>query len=199
LLLNFLFDIQRPEYKQFEKDMLNLLHVFADTFHSLQPLKYPGFAFAWVELISNRYFMAPLLLSEECPDLYSILITDLLKYLQLILTSDALSNPIVKDFYKGVLRVFLVLLQDFPDFLSEFSYLIIEDMPVGLTQLRNIVLSVFPRRIKLPYPFEDIDFENIEEFKQLPHYYKLFFEERITQVGLDADVNNYLNGRSDEA
>jgi Cell division control protein, negative regulator of transcription len=32
-------------------------------FDQIQPLKYPGFAFAWLELVSNRNFM-PLILSN---------------------------------------------------------------------------------------------------------------------------------------
>ncbi len=43
-------------------------HTFAcssDTFSSLQPTYFPGFAFSWMSLISHRLFMPKLLLSDN--------------------------------------------------------------------------------------------------------------------------------------
>ena len=37
----------------------------SDTFSSLQPTYFPGFAFSWMSLISHRLFMPKLLLSEN--------------------------------------------------------------------------------------------------------------------------------------
>lgn len=38
---------------------------FASAFHALQPAVCPGFAFAWLELISHRAFMPNLLLVKQ--------------------------------------------------------------------------------------------------------------------------------------
>ena len=37
----------------------------SDTFSSLQPTYFPGFAFSWMSLISHRLFMPKLLLSDN--------------------------------------------------------------------------------------------------------------------------------------
>lgn len=58
LILNLIYDINRQEYK-FEKN--NVIEMFAvlsnKLFYKLSPLDYPGFSYAWLELISNRYFV----------------------------------------------------------------------------------------------------------------------------------------------
>lgn len=38
-----------------------MLQTIVQTLHILQPIKYPGFAFAWLQLVSSKYLMAPLL------------------------------------------------------------------------------------------------------------------------------------------
>lgn len=44
---------------------ISLTIVYSDTFSSLQPTYFPGFAFSWMSLISHRLFMPKLLLSEN--------------------------------------------------------------------------------------------------------------------------------------
>lgn len=52
--------MNRPEYGF--KDTLNsMLLTFVQTLHVLQPVKYPGFAFAWLQLVSSKFVIAPLL------------------------------------------------------------------------------------------------------------------------------------------
>jgi hypothetical protein len=52
--------LNRPEYGF--KDTLNsMLLTFVQTLHVLQPVKYPGFAFAWLQLVSSKFVIAPLL------------------------------------------------------------------------------------------------------------------------------------------
>ena len=43
----------------------DILTVFSNTFHALSPLRLPGFAFSWLELISHRMFMPKLLLTKN--------------------------------------------------------------------------------------------------------------------------------------
>jgi len=42
---------------------------------------------------------------------------------------DILTTPSFKSFYKGTFRLMLVLLHDFPDFLSEYAYSFCEEIP----------------------------------------------------------------------
>lgn len=44
---------------------LTLLTAFSNTLYTLQPTHFPGFIFAWLQLISNRFFMPGLLLAEN--------------------------------------------------------------------------------------------------------------------------------------
>jgi CCR4-NOT transcription complex subunit 1 len=73
--------------------------------------------------------------------------------LKQIITPETVSSPSIKKFYNGTLRVLLVLLHDFPEFLSEFAYSLCEYLPEQFTQIRNILLAAFPRNLRPPDPF----------------------------------------------
>jgi CCR4-NOT transcription complex subunit 1 len=51
------------------------------------------------------------------------------------------------------MRVLLVLLHDFPEFLCEYHYAFCDVIPPNCIQVRNLVLSAFPRNMRLPDPF----------------------------------------------
>lgn len=55
--------------------------------------------------------------------------------------------------YKGALRVLLVLLHDFPEFLCDHHFALCDAIPPTCIQMRNLVLSAFPRNMRLPDPF----------------------------------------------
>ena len=95
-----------------------VLAAFASAFLALQPLRVPGFAFAWLELVSHRCFMPRLLIDHEQKGwpLLQRLLTAILRFMEPHLRTADLSEPI-KLLYKGMLRLFLVLLHDFPEFL----------------------------------------------------------------------------------
>lgn len=54
---------------------------------------------------------------------------------------------------QGMLRVLLVLLHDFPEFLCEFHFELCNMVPPSCIQMRNLILSAFPRNMTLPDPF----------------------------------------------
>ena len=57
-----------------------------------------------------------------------------------------------RNLYRGTLRLLLVLLHDFPDFLSEYYFTLCDVIPPRCIQLRNIILSAFPITLTLPDP-----------------------------------------------
>jgi CCR4-NOT transcription complex subunit 1 len=63
-----------------------------------------------------------------------------------------MTDPI-RILYKGVLRVLLLLLHDFPEFLCDHHFTFCEVIPPSCIQLRNLILSAFPRNMRLPDPF----------------------------------------------
>nr|BAJ93503.1 predicted protein [Hordeum vulgare subsp. vulgare] len=54
--------------------------------------------------------------------------------------------------YKGTMRVLLVLLHDFPEFLCDYHFSFCDVIPSSCIQMRNVILSAFPRNMRLPDP-----------------------------------------------
>jgi len=83
--------------------------------------------------------------------------------------SEAAMTSTVETLLKGLLRTLLVLLHDFPDYLSENHFTLCNLIPSGCVQLKNLVLSAFPRLNRLPDPFmEGLVIQNIVENKDPP-------------------------------
>src|SRR4051794_33075504 len=55
--------------------------------------------------------------------------------------------------YRATLRVLLILLHDFPEFLSGYHHSLVEALPSSCIQLKNVILSAFPPEMRLPDPF----------------------------------------------
>lgn len=175
LLLNLVIDLNKPD-PQFDSIRLGMLSVFGAAFHVCQPLVLPGmlclqtellypavltsvlgvsgFAFAWLELVSHRHFLPNLMLypGQKGWDIMHQLLVDHLLFLEPYLRSIELSAPI-KKMYEGTLRVFLVLLHDFPSFLAGYHLSFCNVIPDSCVQLRNIVLSATPKGMSPPDPF----------------------------------------------
>ncbi|KAJ7929302.1 Not1-domain-containing protein [Mycena leptocephala] len=147
-----------------------LLIAISDTLSSLQPTYFPGFAFSWMCLISHRLFMPKLLLSEnrEGWSAFHKLLLSLFKFLSPFL-KDANLQLASKDLYRGALRLLLVLLHDFPEFLSEYYFTLCDVIPPRCIQLRNIILSAFPPALILPDPhLRNLTFDTIPEMGPIP-------------------------------
>jgi CCR4-NOT transcription complex subunit 1 len=173
----------RPVYFQ-------LLIAISDTLSSLQPTYFPGFAFSWMCLISHRLFMPKLLLSEnrEGWSAFHKLLLSLFKFLSPFL-KDADLQIAARDLYRGALRLLLVLLHDFPEFLSEYYFTLCDAIPPRCIQLRNIILSAFPTSIILPDPhLRSVNFETLPEMGPIPPILSDFAS------GLkNGDLRNYLD------
>jgi CCR4-NOT transcription complex subunit 1 len=153
LLLNLLQDLNVPD-PVLDSSNVRVLAAFATVFHALQPAVAPGFAFSWLELVSHRMFMPNLLLAKNQRGwiLMHRLLVDLFVFLEPYLRDVCLSDA-VRLLYKGALRVLLVLLHDFPEFLSDYHFSFCDVIPSSCIQLRNLFLSAFPRSMRLPDPF----------------------------------------------
>eukprot|EP00644_Phytophthora_capsici_P002068 jgi/Phyca11/129462/e_gw1.84.2.1 len=136
---------------------LQILNTFASAYNTLQPLGLPGFVFAWTELISHRCFM-PLLLRAKQQRGWQILhrlLMNLLVFMEPFLRHANSAVPLpdsIASLYKGVVRIILVLLHDYPDFLSDFYTSFCDVLPAACVQLRNVILSAFSRSMRLPDP-----------------------------------------------
>jgi CCR4-NOT transcription complex subunit 1 len=96
------------------------------------------------------------------------LLLALLHFMQPFLRSVQMNDPI-RQLYKGTLKVLLVLLHDFPEFLCDYHLSFCEAIPHPCVQLRNLVLSAFPRSMRLPDPFTpNLKIDLLPEIAQAP-------------------------------
>ena len=77
--------------------------------HKIQPVKYPGFAFCWLQLITNSIFMDFLdspdeQFRAEFRSAYQTLIFDLFRFFGTQLKQGQFASDAVKAFYRGTLR-----------------------------------------------------------------------------------------------
>jgi len=169
LLLNLLQDLNVPD-PVLDSSNSRVLAAFATVFHALQPAVAPGFAFSWLELVSHRMFMPNLLLAKSQAGwaLMHRLLIDLFVFLEPYLRRVQLSDA-ARLLYKGALRVLLVLLHDFPEFLSDYHFSFCDVIPSSCIQLRNLFLSAFPRSMRLPDPFTpNLKVDLLPEISQPP-------------------------------
>jgi CCR4-NOT transcription complex subunit 1 len=95
-------------------------------------------------------------------------VVSLLRFLEPYLRNAALSEA-VRLLYRGTLRVLLVLLHDFPEFLCENHFALCDAIPPSCIQMRNLILSAFPRNMRLPDPFTpNLKVDLLPEITQAP-------------------------------
>ena len=85
------------------------------------------------------------------------------------ITSDS-NIPVFYFWYEqGTLRVLLVLLHDFPEFLCDYHYAFCDVIPPNCIQMRNLILSAFPRTMRLPDPFKvNLVIEHLPDINKAP-------------------------------
>lgn len=105
-------------------------------------------------------------------------------------------TPSTRMLYSAVLRVFLVLLHDFPDFLSGYYLPLVNLLPPGCVQIRNLILSAFPPDMRLPDPFTpNLKLDSLPEMKQSPLI--LFdYTQSLISNNLKHDLDTYLKSRT---
>ncbi|KAI9280718.1 CCR4-Not complex component, Not1-domain-containing protein [Sporodiniella umbellata] len=153
LFTSLLCELHTSE-QQLQKIYMSLLSAMSNTLSALQPSQFPGFTFAWLQLISHRLFMPKLLLAENQKGwpTFQKLLMHLFQFLNPFLQIAKLKET-TRMLYRGTLRVLLVLLHDFPEFLCDYHYSFCDVIPASCIQLRNLILSAFPRHMRLPDPF----------------------------------------------
>ncbi|XP_054632178.1 CCR4-NOT transcription complex subunit 1 isoform X13 [Dunckerocampus dactyliophorus] len=196
IFIMLLLELNAPEHV-LETINFQTLTAFCNTFHILRPTKAPGFVYAWLELISHRIFIARMLAhtpQQKGWPMYAQLLIDLFKYLAPFLRNVELNKP-MQILYKGTLRVLLVLLHDFPEFLCDYHYGFCDVIPPNCIQLRNLILSAFPRNMRLPDPFTpNLKVDMLSEINIAPRILTNFTSVMPSQFKKDLD--SYLKTRS---
>uniref|UniRef100_A0A2A4JSL1 CCR4-NOT transcription complex subunit 1 n=1 Tax=Heliothis virescens TaxID=7102 RepID=A0A2A4JSL1_HELVI len=154
LLLILFLDMNMAE-PVLESMNYQVLTAFCHTLRIIRPGIAPGFAYAWLEVVAHRAFINRVLAvtpQQKGWGMYSTLLIDLFKFLDPFLRNTELATPVMM-LYKGTLKVLLVLLHDFPEFLCDYHYGFCDEIPPNCIQMRNLILSAFPRNMRLPDPF----------------------------------------------
>jgi CCR4-NOT transcription complex subunit 1 len=148
-----------------------MIRAFGTMLKSLQPSWFPGLSFAWMSLIVNRVLVKGLL--KEGHETGHQIYRDLTG-LSLMFFSDsirsAISQTVLAEFYRGILRNILVIHHDYPDFLSaNYSYLC-SRIGYEIPQLRNLILTCRPVSCgDLPDPtMPGLKIERLDEMKKSP-------------------------------
>ncbi|GIY17902.1 CCR4-NOT transcription complex subunit 1, partial [Caerostris darwini] len=174
-----------------------IITAFCNTLFYLRPQKAPGFAYAWLELVSHRVFLGRVLgkVWEKGWTMYSQLLVSLFKFLAPFLRNVELAAPI-QLLYKGTLRVLLVLLHDFPEFLCDHHYNFCDVIAPNCIQMRNLILSAFPRNMRLPDPFTpNLKVDLLPEITQAPRI-QTNFNSLIQPASFKKDLDSYIKTRA---
>lgn len=177
----------------------HILEAFGQTLFMLQPRRVSGFAFHWLDIIGHRNFIGRLLADSadlgRTGAMYTQLILCHLKFLAPFLRNVQLPKPIA-FIYKGTLRVLLVILHDFPEILCDYHYVLCDAIPANCVQLRNLVLSAYPRDMRLPDPFTEnlAKIENLPEMSVNPKTHREI--NNIISQDLKKRLDDYLETRS---
>ncbi|KAL3616494.1 hypothetical protein CASFOL_039884 [Castilleja foliolosa] len=195
LFINWLLDLCILD-PVFDGANFQVLTALANAFHAIQPLKVPGFSFAWLELVSHRSFMPKLLTAnaQKGWPYFQRLLVDLFQFMEPFLRNAELGEP-VHFLYKGTLRVLLVLLHDFPEFLCDYHFSFCDVIPPSCIQMRNIILSAFPRNMRLPDPSTpNLKIDLLPEISQSPRILSEVDAALKTKL-MKNDVDEYLKTR----
>jgi CCR4-NOT transcription complex subunit 1 len=202
LFYMLLFEATLPE-NNLEPILNYILQAFVNVYHIIRPSKASGFAYSWLELIAHRLFISKMLqVSTPAPDqayktwnMFTTLLSQLIKFLAPFLRNIELTQSIML-MYKGTLRLFLVLLHDFPEFLCSCHYQFCDVIPPNCIQLRNLVLSAFPRCMKLPDPLTpNLKVDMIADFDSTPPKISYPYIYNIP-LKLKNDLDSYIKNRS---
>ncbi|XP_043707916.1 CCR4-NOT transcription complex subunit 1-like isoform X5 [Telopea speciosissima] len=195
LFINWLYDLGSLD-PVLDGANFQVLTAFANAFHALQPLKVPGFSFAWLELVSHRSYMPKLLTlnPQKGWPLVQRLLVDLFKFLEPYLRNAEMGEP-VHFLYKGTLRVLLVLLHDFPEFLCDYHFSFCDVIPPSCIQMRNVILSAFPRNMRLPDPSTpNLKIDLLAEISQSPRILSEV-DTALKAKQMKNDIDEYLKTR----
>lgn len=197
IFIMLFIELNAPEHV-LENINYQVLTAFCNTFHVLRPAKAPGFTYAWLELISHRVFIGRMLAltpQQKGWGMYAQLLIDLFKFLSPFLRNAELTKP-SQILYKGTMRVLLVLLHDFPEFLCDYHFAFCDVIPPNCVQMRNLILSAFPRNMKLPDPFTpNLKVDMLADIAHAPRILTNFAN-MIQPAQFKKDLDSYLKTRS---
>lgn len=163
----------------------------------VQPSHFQRFTFSWLALIAHRIFI-PAMLEEgqqdERWDVYARLMETLLVFTGQLIKPTG-ETLMAQQFYRGVLRVLLVIHHDFPEFLVENHFRFCNSIPMHCTQLRNLIVSAYPSTIlEMPDPFTaGLKVDRLENDLQAP-VIRADIGQILLEAGIKSAIDSLLKG-----
>lgn len=168
--------------------------------YTIRPSLLPGFAFSWLQITSHRVILSELLAGHDAErwKLCEKLIVALLEFLGELVQQGGLALQSSQIFYRGTLRTLVVILHDFPEFLSHHYLTLVTVIPHDCVQIRNLVLSAFPPNMRLPDPsVPDTSLDNLAEFNEAPAMSLNYTASlRVDDVNIMGLADDYMNEES---
>ena len=153
-----------------ENTKIQYMQLIAQYLKNLSPLNYPGFALAYLELISSENFISCFLDDFDSESVQTKekaeLINDYLTLVSQIFVflKNCYNKPVNTIFMTYVYKFIYLLCNTYPEFVNEYYYIIIVSLPHQniFMQLKNLLLSATPKKLEKykNLNLEDKDLEN---------------------------------------
>lgn len=128
-------------------------------------------------------------------DTYVKLLAALFEYLGSLVAAIE-QTPVMQDFYRGALKVVLLLQHDYPEFLTENHLHLNASVPASLLQLQNILNCAYPSSFQeLPNPFTPgLKINRLEQVREKPHILG-DLDQILDHAGIKSAVDKSLGGK----
>ena len=175
--------------------------------HQLRPSEVPSFSFSWIQLISDKLFVAPVLSNESRYISYFVLLADFISAVGYITQSNQTDDEheVFDTTYRSLLRLIIILIHDYREFMAQVAPLLVQFLPFQFTQIRNMLLSlenrpnsVFHRaalQLQVSQRFVDLIAQvfNLQQEQQTPAQQSKIME---TLNNILAELRDKRNGHS---
>lgn len=132
-------------------------------------------------------------LKHQMQDTFVALLCSAFHMLALMIREPVPVQSTITSFYSGIARVLLVVMHDFPEVLCQNHLKLCGNMPPRCIQLRNIVLSAFPKTVILMDPMTaHSKLDKIPELAKDPMFTPPPWEQLSVDRTLLADIEGYL-------
>ncbi|GAA6025465.1 hypothetical protein JCM8202_003622 [Rhodotorula sphaerocarpa] len=198
----------RPHYRFFSSLLSNLASIeghlgaaypsilvaLSHSLTTLSPSLFPGVAYTFLALMSHPRLLPKLLSGEtrEGETAFTRLLVSMLRFLAPSLRQGHLRDG-TRALYLGTQRLLLVLLHDFPSYLSRAAYALLDAVPSNCIQCANIITSSFPvEQSHLPDPLSPIlSIEAMHESQRIPQIL-VDYTAALSAAGMKPILDQYL-------
>lgn len=102
----------------------------------------------------------------------------------------------MQAFYQGCLRMINMIRIDYPEFLVDFHFNLVNCLPEQCIQMRNLILSAHPSNVHEPDPFsKNLKIDLLNEIQQTPRILSNY-ESYLQLLGLKEDLENYTRTKN---